>query len=294
MQVHLVDGTYELYRQHFGQATRHSDPPPFAGTIGVLTSTIQLLQDGATHIGVATDHVIESFRNDLYDGYKTSEGMEPVLLEQIPILEDALRAMGITVWAMEKYEADDALASAAAVACEDRTVHKVLILTPDKDLGQCVQGKRVVQLDRRNNIMIDEAAVIEKFGVGPSSIADYLGLVGDSADGFPGLSGWGAKSTSTVLANYILIDNIPDDHNQWVADGVTVRGAEKLAITLRDNRSEAALFKQLATLITDVPVGDVGDWQWTGPTDRFKSVANQLGASQLVDRVQKLRTRVVS
>ena len=157
MQIHLVDGTYELYRQHFGQATRHSDPPPFAGTIGVLTSTIQLLQDGATHIGVATDHVIESFRNDLYDGYKTSEGMEPVLLEQIPILEDALRAMGVTVWAMEKYEADDALASAATKACEDRTVHKVLILTPDKDLGQCVQGKRVVQFDRRNNIMIDEA-----------------------------------------------------------------------------------------------------------------------------------------
>jgi 5'-3' exonuclease len=202
MQVHLVDGTYELYRQHFGQATHRSDPPLFAGTIGVLTSTIQLLQDGATHIGVATDHVIESFRNDLYDGYKTSEGMEPVLLEQIPILEDALRAMGVTVWAMEKYEADDALASAAAVACEDRTVHKVLILTPDKDLGQCVQGKRVVQFDRRNNIVIDEAAVVEKFGVGPSSIADYLGLVGDSADGFPGLQGWGAKSASTVLAKY--------------------------------------------------------------------------------------------
>ena len=291
MQVRLVDGTYELYRQHFGQATRHSDPPPFAGTIGVLTSTIQLLQDGATHIGVATDHVIESFRNDLYDGYKTSEGMDPVLLEQIPILEDALRAMGVTVWAMEKYEADDALASAAAVACEDRTVHKVLILTPDKDLGQCVQGKRVVQFDRRNSIMIDETAVIEKFGVGPSSIADYLGLVGDTADGFPGLSGWGAKSASSVLAKYLLIDNIPDDHNQWISDGVTVRGAEKLAITLRDNRKEAALFKQLATLITDVPVGEVGDWLWTGPTDRFEKIAQDLGALQLIERVQKLRTR---
>jgi 5'-3' exonuclease len=200
MQVHLVDGTYELYRQHFGQASKHKQPPPFAGTIGVLTSTIQLLQDGATHIGVATDHIIESFRNDLYSGYKTSEGMEPVLLEQIPILEDALRAMGVIVWAMEEFEADDALASAAAVACEDRTVHKVLILTPDKDLGQCVQGKRVVQFDRRNNIMIDEEAVKEKFGVSPSSIADYLGLVGDTADGFPGLQGWGAKSASTVLA----------------------------------------------------------------------------------------------
>ena len=289
MQVHLVDGTYELYRQHFGQATRHSEPPPFAGTIGVLTSTIQLLQDGATHIGVATDHVIESFRNDLYDGYKTSEGMEPVLLEQIPILEDALRAMGVMVWAMEKYEADDALASAAAVACEDRTVHKVLILTPDKDLGQCVQGKRVVQFDRRNNIMIDEAAVIEKFGVGPSSIIDYLALVGDTADGFPGLQGWGAKSAATVLAKYQLIDNIPDDHNQWITDGVMVRSAEKLATTLRKNRKVAVLFKQLAALVTDVPVGDVGDWLWRGPTDRFEEVADALGAPQLIERVSRLK-----
>ena len=212
MHVHLVDGTYELYRQHYGQASKHSQPPPFAGTIGVLTSTIQLLQDGATHIGVATDHVIESFRNDLYSGYKTSEGMEPVLLEQIPILEDALRALGVTVWAMEKYEADDALASAVRVACEDHTVHKVFVLTPDKDLGQVVQGKRVVQMDRRNNVIIDEDAVKEKFGIGPSSIADYLGLVGDSADGFPGLQGWGAKSASTVLAKYGTINNIPDNH----------------------------------------------------------------------------------
>ena len=289
MQVHLVDGTYELYRQHFGQASKHKQPPPFAGTIGVLTSTIQLLQDGATHIGVATDHIIESFRNDLYSGYKTSEGMEPVLLEQIPILEDALRAMGVTVWAMEEFEADDALASAAAVACEDRTVHKVLILTPDKDLGQCVQGKRVVQFDRRNNIMIDEDAVKEKFGVGPSSIADYLGLVGDTADGFPGLQGWGAKSASTVLAKYGTIDNIPDNHEQWVSDGVTVRGAEKLATTLRTNRTEAQLFKTLATLVQDVEVGEISDWKWTGPTDRFAAVAEKLGAPQLIERLRRLK-----
>ena len=292
MQVHLVDGTYELYRQHFGQASKHKQPPPFAGTIGVLTSTIQLLQDGATHIGVATDHIIESFRNDLYSGYKTSEGMEPVLLEQIPILEDALRAMGVTVWAMEEFEADDALASAAAVACEDRTVHKVLILTPDKDLGQCVQGKRVVQFDRRNNIMIDEDAVKEKFGVGPNSIADYLGLVGDTADGFPGLQGWGAKSASTVLAKYGTIDNIPDNHEQWITDGVTVRSAEKLATTLSTSRTEAALFKQLATLITTVPVGDIADWKWAGPTERFEEVANRLGVPQLVERVAKVQSRI--
>ena len=289
MQVHLVDGTYELYRQHFGQASKHKQPPPFAGTIGVLTSTIQLLQDGATHIGVATDHIIESFRNDLYSGYKTSEGMEPVLLEQIPILEDALRAMGVTVWAMDEFEADDALASAAAVACEDRTVHKVLILTPDKDLGQCVQGKRVVQFDRRNNIMIDEDAVKEKFGVGPNSIADYLGLVGDTADGFPGLQGWGAKSASTVLAKYGTIDNIPDNHEQWVSDGVTVRGAEKLATTLRTNRAEAQLFKTLATLVQDVEVGEITDWKWNGPTDRFPEVAEKLGAPQLVERLRRLK-----
>ena len=289
MQVHLVDGTYELYRQHFGQASKHKQPPPFAGTIGVLTSTIQLLQDGATHIGVATDHIIESFRNNLYDGYKTSEGMEPVVLEQIPILEDALRAMGVTVWAMEEFEADDALASAAAVACEDRTVHKVLILTPDKDLGQCVQGKRVVQFDRRNNIMIDEAAVTEKFGVGPSSIADYLGLVGDTADGFPGLQGWGAKSASVVLAKYGTIDNIPDNHEQWISDGVAVRSADKLAATLSTNRNDAALFKQLATLITTLPVGDIADWKWAGPTARFEQVAEKLGAPQLVERIRRLK-----
>jgi 5'-3' exonuclease len=275
MHVHLVDGTYELYRQHYGQASKHSQPPPFAGTIGVLTSTIQLLQDGATHIGVATDHVIESFRNDLYSGYKTSEGMEPVLLEQIPILEDALRALGVTVWAMEKYEADDALASA--------------VLTPDKDLGQVVQGKRVVQMDRRNNVIIDEDSVKEKFGIGPSSIADYLGLVGDSADGFPGLQGWGAKSASTVLAQYGSIDNIPDNHEQWVSDGVTVRGAEKLATTLRTNRADAQLFKTLATLVQDVEVGEISDWKWSGPTERFATVAEKLGAPQLVERLRRLK-----
>jgi len=288
MQVHLIDGTYELYRQHFGQVSAHKDPPPNAGTIGVLSSTIQLLADGATHIGVATDHIIESFRNELYDGYKTSEGMEQVLLEQIPVLEDALVAMGVTVWPMIDYEADDALASAVAVACDDRRVHKVLILTPDKDLGQCVQGKRVVQLDRRNNIFIDEQALLAKFGVGPDSIVDYLALVGDSADGFPGLSGWGAKSASTVLAKYLKIDAIPDDHLQWAQDGVIVRSAEKLATTLRANRADAELFRILAKLVTTVPVGTVDEWKWSGPTDRFAEVADSLGATQLVDRLRRL------
>ena len=288
MIVHLVDGTYELYRQHYGQAVRSSTPAPNAATIGVLNSTMQLLSEGATYIGVASDHVIESFRNELWAGYKTSEGMEPVLLEQIPILEDALRALGVTVWAMEKYEADDALASAVRVACEDHTVHKVFVLTPDKDLGQVVQGKRVVQMDRRNNVIIDEDAVKEKFGIGPSSIADYLGLVGDSADGFPGLQGWGAKSASTVLAKYGTIDNIPDSHEQWVSDGVAVRGAEKLATTLRANRTDAQLFKTLATLVQDVEVGEISDWKWNGPTDRFTAVAEKLGAPQLIERLSRI------
>ena len=277
-----------MYRQHYGQAVRHRDPPPFAATIGVLSSTLQLLTEGATHIGVATDHVIESFRNDLYDGYKTSEGMEPVLLEQIPIVEKALRALGVTVWAMEKYEADDALASAVAVACEDRRVHQVRILTPDKDLGQCVSGRRVVQVDRRNNIVLDENEIRKKFGIGPESIADYLALVGDSADGFPGLSGWGAKSASTVLAKYISLDQIPDNHEQWVSDGVTVRSAEKLAKTLRENREQAALFRTLATLVQDVPVGSVDSWKWTGVTPEFADLLKEFGATHLLDRVERL------
>ena len=239
-------------------------------------------------MGVATDHVIESFRNDLYDGYKTSEGMEPVLLHQIPLLEEALRALGVTVWAMEEYEADDALGSAAAVAAADKRVKQVLMLSPDKDLGQCVVGKRVVQFDRRNNLIIDDAAIREKFGVGPESIADYLGLVGDTSDGFPGLPGWGAKSASVVLAKWKTIEAIPDDEAKW---GVQVRGAAKLAATLRDNRADAALFKKVATIVTDVPVGVVDDWKWTGPTAEFAELANEMGQPNLAKKADALSTR---
>ena len=291
MQVHLIDGTYEMYRQHYGSAIRDKEPPPFAATIGILTSTLQLLAEGATHIAVATDHVIESFRNELYSGYKTSEGMEPVLLEQIPIVEDALRAMGVTVWAMEKYEADDALASGVVVACDDHRVHQVRILTPDKDLGQCVSGRRVVQVDRRNNIVLDETAVREKFGIGPESIADYLALVGDTADGFPGLPGWGAKSASTVLARYITLDVIPDDHEQWKVDGLTtLRGAEKLATTLRTQRKDAELFRTLATLVQDVPVGSVNSWKWSGVKPEFAGMLEKFGATHLLDRLERIKT----
>ena len=289
MIVHLVDGTYELYRQHFGQLGRHTDENENAGVIGVLSSTLQLIENGATHIGVATDHVIESFRNDLWPGYKTSEGMEPEILRQIPVLEDALTTMGVTVWAMTEFEADDALASAVRVACEDRTVHQVRILTPDKDLGQCVSGRRVVQVDRKNDVVIDEKAVQAKFGVGPASIIDYLALVGDSADGFPGLPGWGAKSASTVLAKYGDLMSIPADHVQWASDGVKVRSAEKLAATLRDHRADAELFRILATLVDTVSVGAVADWKWTGPRAEFAALTAGWGVPKLGERAVALR-----
>ena len=291
MIVHLVDGTYELYRQHYGQAVRSSVPAPNAATIGVLNSTLQLLQEGATHIGVATDHVIESFRNDLWHGYKTSEGMEPEILTQIPIVEEALRSMGVTVWAMEEYEADDALASAAAVASADPKVTQVQILSPDKDLGQCVVGDRVVQIDRRKmskgeDGLVNEAAVIAKFGVPPSSIADYLGLVGDTADGFPGLAGWGAKSAATVLARYGRIEYIPEAAGQWDVPGL--RGAPKLAASLSENRDLALLFRRIATTVDTVPVGKVAEWRWDGPTPDFAEFCADLGAPRLAEKAAGL------
>jgi 5'-3' exonuclease len=286
MKVHLVDGTYELFRQHFGMAVRHGTSHPFAATAGVLSSTLALLSDGATHIGVASDHVIESFRNELWDGYKTGEGMDEELVVQIPVLEDALEALGVTCWAMVEWEADDALASAAHVAARDPRVEQVLIVTPDKDLGQCVSGTRVVQYDRRHQIVLDEDAVREKFGVGPESIADYLALVGDSADGFPGLPGWGAKSASAVLARFGSIDAIPDSVDDW--DVVGLRGAAKLAATLAAQRDLALLFKTVATVVTDVPVGTVDDWRWQGPTPRFAQVADAVGVPGLAARAASL------
>lgn len=291
MIVHLIDGTYELYRQHFGQAVRHRTPPPLSASRGVVTSTLQLLAGGATHVAVSVDHVIESFRNDLYDGYKTAEGMEPEILEQLPIMQEALRALGVPVWSMVKYEADDALAAAAVRADADTRVDQVQMLTPDKDLGQVVKGNRVVQYDRRNDIIINEAAVIEKFGVSPESISDWLGLVGDTADGFPGLPGWGAKSASSVLAKYLHIENIPLDETQWASDGVAVRGAAKLAATLRDQFDMALLFKKVATVVTDVDddvkIGNVDDWEWRGPTKELGAIAKKLDMTDLVERAER-------
>jgi 5'-3' exonuclease len=287
MKVHLVDGTYELFRHFFGAPPhRNKAGLEVAAARGVLSSVFQMLTDGATHVGVATDHVIESFRNDMWPGYKTGEGIDPDLWSQFWPLEVALTAMGVVVWAMVDVEADDALASAAAVADDDPAVEQVVICTPDKDLGQCVRGTRVVQLDRRRDHLIDEDGVIEKFGVSPASIPDYLALVGDSADGFPGLAGWGAKSASAVLARWGRIEDIPEEADAWE---VTVRSAAKLAATLRDDRAHALLFKELALLRVDrTLLPSVADLRWTGPTDDFTEICRDLDAIPLSKRVQAL------
>ena len=286
MDVHLIDGTYELFRQHYGQAARHADIGPYDGVTGVLGSTLQLLAEGATHVAVASDHVIESFRNDLWAGYKSSEGMAAELLAQIPVLEEALVAMGVVTWAMVEYEADDALGAGASVASADPRVDRVVICTPDKDLGQCVSGTRVVQLDRRKGEITDEAGVMAKFGVGPASIPDYLALVGDTADGFPGLAGWGAKSASAVLGRWGKLEDIPMSVGDWDLAGL--RGAEKLSRTLRDDFALALLFRRIATVETDIDVGSVDDWLWTGPTADFPAMAERLGAPHLVGRAARL------
>jgi 5'-3' exonuclease len=286
MQVHLVDGTYELFRHYFA-VPEHLDPDRIdvGATRGVVGSVLQLLEEGATHVGVATDHIIESFRNDLWAGYKTGAGVEPTLRTQFPLVEDALQALGVTVWAEVELEADDALASAAAAAEDTSTVERIVICTPDKDLGQCVRDPRIVQLDRRNHRYIDEAAIRAKFGVSPPSIPDWLALVGDSADGFPGLPGWGAKSAGAVLGRYEHLEAIPTRASAWDVD---VRGAARLAATLEDQRPLADLFRVLATLRTDGAVGAVDDWRWTGPTDDFSAWATRLGAPALARRAERL------
>ncbi len=278
MQVHLIDGTYELFRHYYAlPKVRDSKGQEVAAVRGVLASLMGMFGNGATHMGVATDHVIESFRNNLWPGYKTGEGVEPELLAQFPLLEEALIALGIVVWPMVEFEADDALAAAANAAANDPRVERVIICTPDKDLAQCVRGTRVVQLDRRKNITRDESGVVAKFGVGPASIPDYLALVGDSADGFPGLSGWGAKSAAAVLARFQHIESIPSDWREW---GVNVAGPKALSATLVANRDQALLFRVLATLRTDIPVFDsVDQLEWKGPTPDFAPLAARLDAT---------------
>ncbi len=287
MKVHLVDGTYELFRHFFGAPPhRNAAGDEVAAVRGVVGSVLQLLGEGATHVGVATDHVIESFRNELWPGYKTGEGVDPDLWSQAWPLEAALRALGVLVWPMVELEADDALASGAAVADDDPEVEQVIICTPDKDLGQCVRGTRVVQLDRRKDTLIDEGGVAAKFGVGPASIPDYLALVGDSADGFPGLSGWGAKSAATVLARWSHIEDIPADPGHW---DVAVRSAAKLATTLHERREDARLFKELATLRIDRSLlTRVDELRWRGPTSDFAEVCATLDAPGIARRADAL------
>ena len=292
IRIFLVDGTYELFRHFFGAPSHvNSLGQDVAATRGVLSSVLALIEEGATHVGVATDHIIESFRNDMWPGYKTSAGVDPVLLTQFGLLEEALAAMGVVVWPMVELEADDALASAAAIASSDSAVDQVVICTPDKDLGQCVTDGRVVQLDRRRGLVIDEEAVKAKFGVSPSSIPDYLALVGDSADGFPGLVGWGAKSAAVVLAHYGHLDDIPDSVSDWK---VSVRGAGTLAATLAAERDLAYLFRDLATLRIDPSVlSSLEELRWNGPGVEFEKLAREvLDSPALAERAKRMAGRL--
>jgi 5'-3' exonuclease len=290
VRVHLVDGTYELFRQYLAPRPGHVDPDGIevGATRAVVSSMLTMLEDGATHLGVACDHVIESFRNDLWDTYKDGSGVDPLLKDQFPLLEDALRALGVTVWPMVEFEADDALGAAAAIAQADDRVEQAIICTPDKDMGQCVGGK-VVQLDRRRDVLLDSEGVREKFGVLPESIPDWLALVGDTADGFPGLPGFGAKTAAALLARFGHIEDIPADPGAWDVPGV--RGADRLAATLAAGRDVAARFKVLATLRLDTPVGTVDEWEWRGPRADLGDWADRFGSPRLVGRAVALATK---
>jgi len=278
MDVHLVDGTYELFRHYYAMpSARDADGREVAAVRGVVNSVLGMITAGATHVGVATDHVIESFRNRLWRGYKTGAGIDPPLLAQFPLLEEALTALGVTVWPMVEFEADDALAAAAEAAARDPRVERVFICTPDKDLAQSVRGTRVVQMDRRARTIRDEAGVVARFGVAPASIPDYLALVGDSSDGYPGLPGWGAKSAAAVLARYHHLEQIPEDWRTW---GVNASSPGRLARVLTESRDEVYLFRTLATLRTDVDVfSSVDQLRWQGPTPAFAPLAARLDSA---------------
>jgi 5'-3' exonuclease len=291
MNVHVIDGTYELFRYFYAVPSSQDASGQEVGAVrGVLTSVLLMLEAGATHVGVATDHVVESFRNDLYAGYKTSEGVAPELLSQFPILEDGLRAMGVLVWAETYFEADDALASAATKAAQDQRADQIFVCTPDKDLAQCVHGTRIVQLDRRREIVRDEAGVIAKFGVKPESIPDYLALVGDTADGYPGLKGWGEKATAAILSQYGRLEAIPKNYKEWPS---SIRGAQRLCECLFSNWEDALLFRTLATLRLDAPVFEsVDDLRWAGPRPEFQAFCSRIKAPDLLRRVTTKATSI--
>jgi 5'-3' exonuclease len=287
MDLYLIDGTYELFRHFYAVPPAADVNGQEVGAVrGVLASVLSMIEQGATYLGVATDHVVESFRNDLYPDYKTSEGVPEELLSQFPILEQALEALGVLVWPMVYYEADDALASAAAKAAKDDRVRQILICTPDKDLAQCVVGTRIVQLDRRRDTLRDEAGVIVKFGVNPPSIPDYLAVVGDSADGFPGIAGWGAKAAALVLSQYPLLEDIPKDWTKWHP---SIRKARALSESLFSAWHEALLFRTLATLRLDVPVFDtVEDLRWKGPRETFEELCRRMKVPNLLARARSV------
>jgi 5'-3' exonuclease len=278
LKIYLIDGTYELFRHYYAlPSARDQEGNEVAAVRGVLRSVLGMIKDGATHVAVATDHVIESFRNEIWPGYKTGEGIEAALLAQFFLLEEVLSAAGVLVWPMVEFEADDALASGAAKAAQDEEVEQVVICTPDKDLGQCVHGSRVVQLNRRTRVILDQDGVTKKFGVAPESIPDYLALVGDTADGYPGLPGWGAKSAAAVLSRYSHLESIPKDWREWRAD---VGKASALASTLFCEYERALLFRRLAILRADIALfDDVEQLRWTGPTPEFASLAARLDAA---------------
>lgn len=283
MEIHLVDGTYELFRHYYAlPSARDEQGHEIAAVRGVLASVMGMIKSGVTHIAVATDHVVESFRNDLWPGYKTSAGVEPDLLAQFPLLEEVLTAAGILVWPMVEFEADDALAAGAMLAARDSRVERVTICTPDKDLAQCVRGSRVVQLNRRTQVVLNEDGVIAKFGVTPKSIPDYLALVGDTADGYPGLKGWGAKSSAAVLGKFIHLESIPRDHGEW---HVNATGAGALAATLARDWEQAVLFRKLATLRTDIQLfEDVEQLRWNGHREEFTGIKARLDAAKVQRR----------
>jgi 5'-3' exonuclease len=286
MDVHLLDGTYELFRHYYAlPPARDSDGREVAAVRGVIRSVLGMIEGGALHLAVATDHVIESFRNGLWPGYKTGDGIEAPLRAQFQLLEDALTALGIAVWPMIEFEADDALASGAAAAARDQRVDRVIIYTPDKDLAQCVQGDRIVQMNRRTRTLRNEAGVIAKFGVPPASIPDYLALVGDAADGYPGLPGWGAKSTAAVLARYGHLESIPTDWRDW---RVNASNASALARTLANEREHALLFRTLATLRKDIPLFDsIDDLEWSRPKPEFEALGRKLDAAVTAEKTRR-------
>ena len=289
-KVHLVDGTYELYRAYYGAPKALVAGREVGATRGILRSLLSLVrEDGVSHVGIAFDHVIESFRNDLFSGYKTGEGVPEDLMAQFALAERASQALGVVTWSMVDFEADDALATAATRFAQEPGVEQVLICTPDKDLAQCVSGRRVVRLDRMRRLLLDEAGVVEKFGVPPRSIPDWLALVGDSADGIPGIPRWGEKAASTLLARFGRIDDIPDDPGRW---DLTVRGAAALASNLSARRDDAALYKKLATLLTDVPLAEsLDDLEWKGAhRDDLVALCREIDDDDFVSRVPRFRS----